>query len=145
MSREEIIGRLEAERENHPVADLAFYAFRDLSRTDWRPFLQAALERNPVCVKATEGRSDEDVVAALQALPAESIYDGARAAQPDEVWNYGRGDGFEKAVTAAAILRRRHTGLPLRLEADAGVCRLRAGDRDYAWPSAKPLRGAADL
>ncbi|MBP7275827.1 MAG: hypothetical protein KBA51_06470 [Kiritimatiellae bacterium] len=145
MSREEIIAQLESERESHPVADLAFYAFRDLSRTDWRPFLQAALERNPVCVKATEGRSDEDMLAALTALPGESIYDGARAAQPDEVWNFGRGDGFEKAVAAAAILRRRHPELPMRLTAEGQEAQLQAGDRMYSWPSAKGLRGAANL
>ena len=145
MTREEITSRLEAERATNPVADLAFYALRDLSRTDWAPFLKAAMERNPVCVKATAERTDAEMLAALEALPNESIYDGARAAQPDEVWNYGCGDGFEKAVTAAAILRRRHPDLRLKLDAEGDVCRLQAGDRGYSWPSTKSLRGSAEL
>lgn len=145
MTREEITSRLESERATNPVADLAFHALRDLSRTDWAPFLKAALERNPVCVKATAERTDEEVMAALDALPNESIYDGSRVAQPDEVWNFGCGDGFEKAVTAATILRRRHPELSMKLEADGAACRLQAGDRSYSWPSVKSLRGDALL
>ena len=34
-------------------------------------------------------------------MPNESIYDGQRLAQPDEVWNFRRGDGIEKAFLLA--------------------------------------------
>ena len=54
-----------------------------------------------------EGRSslDDDAVAArIHDLEDGSIYDGpGRLAQPDEVWNYGRGDGAEKALLPATV------------------------------------------
>jgi hypothetical protein len=44
--------------------------------------------------------TDDEVIAVVQAMPSESIYDEAgRLAQPDEVWNFGRGDGAEKRNT----------------------------------------------
>ena len=54
------------------------------------------------------------------ALPILSIYDGpARLAQPDEVWNFRRGDGFEKALLVANVLRARGAGA-MRLWLDEG-------------------------
>ncbi|MCK7533762.1 MAG: hypothetical protein MZV63_23410 [Marinilabiliales bacterium] len=37
-------------------------------------------------------------------LKNKSIYDDGRMAQPDEVWNFGRGDGAEKAFLMADAL-----------------------------------------
>ena len=145
MSREEIVAHLAELRGVHPMAELAFHAFRDLSRVDWGPFLKAALERNPVCVAGAEGRSDAEVEALLEELPNTSIYEGPRAAQPDEVWNYQRGDGFERAVCLAAVLRARHPEQPMRLEATPDAARLHVNGRVVAWPSAKGLSGTADL
>ena len=110
MSREQILSYLESIRASHPTADLAFYAFRDLSRTDWAPFVKAAMERNPVSVKGTADWNDERVVQHLAGLPNESIYDGTRLAQPDEVWNYKRGDGLERAICLANIWKARRPG-----------------------------------
>ncbi len=146
MTREDVIRRLEALRTTHPVADLAFYAYRDLSRTDWAPFLKAALERNPVCVESTRKRDESEVEARLRALPATSIYEGPRLAQPDEVWNYQRGDGLEQAICLAAILRARNPDQALTLEVTPEDVRLRAGSKDFApWPSEKGLRGTVSL
>jgi len=50
-----------------------------MTRTDWQPFLKAAMERSPVCIKAAEPMSDDQVIAHLDALPAESIYDAHRS------------------------------------------------------------------
>jgi hypothetical protein len=109
MDREAVVARLEALRDRHPLADLAFYAYRDLNRTEPEPFLLAALERNPVCRAGAGAAADDEVLARLRAMPDESIYDEpGRLAQPDEVWNYGRGDGAEKALLFAALLRQRH-------------------------------------
>jgi hypothetical protein len=47
----------------------------------------------------------DHVLARLAELDDESIYDGSsRLAQPDEVWNFGTGDGLEKCLLAANIL-----------------------------------------
>jgi hypothetical protein len=114
MRREEVIAALSEQRASHESVDLAFHAARIAG--DWfEPFFLAAFTRNPVCIALAEhyGNLDE-VYAALQAFSDESIYDEDRLAQPDEVWNYAAGDGFEKAVSFVAIaLARGHTGLTL--------------------------------
>ena len=109
MERADVVARLDSLRDTNELAGLAFYAYRDLNRVEAGPFLKAAWERCPVSIAACAGMSDAEVVAAVRALPEESIYDEpGRLAQPDEVWNYGRGDGAEKAVLLANILNQRH-------------------------------------
>ncbi len=105
MDREAVITRLEAIRASHPVADMAFYAYRDLTRTHHEPYLKACLQRSPVVLSETGRMTADELIAAVSALPAESIYDEkGRLAQPDEVWNFRRGDGAEKAVLLANVL-----------------------------------------
>ena len=113
MPREKIIAHLASIRTTNTTADLAFYAWRDFSRTDWRPFLLAAIERNPACVQGSKDWSMEHLIETLTSWPEESIYDGMRMAQPDEVWNYRRGDGAEKAIMLAAILHARNPVAPV--------------------------------
>ncbi len=119
MGRDAIITRIEAIRAQNPVADLSFYAYRDLTRIDPSPYLKACIERNPVCIEALQERPEAEVVAYITALPSQSIYDDAgRLAQPDEVWNFGRGDGLEKAMLLAAVLHAR-TGAEVTIEIDS--------------------------
>ncbi|HOW97631.1 MAG TPA: hypothetical protein P5567_06665 [Kiritimatiellia bacterium] len=139
MTREHIVAEVEALRGKSRIADLAFYAYRDLSRCDWAPFLKAALERSPVTLKRAEGQDDRQAAAWLEGLPNESIYDGARVAQPDEVANYGRGDGLEKALGLAGIWKNRHPGEPVELDCRPDRVRLSQGARRVEWPSAKGL------
>lgn len=48
------------------------------------------------------------IAARIHDLEVGSISGGpGRLAQPDEVWNYGRGDGVEKALLLAAVFRAR--------------------------------------
>jgi hypothetical protein len=61
------------------------------------------------------GTPQDKALEMIQALPADSIYDGIRVATPDEVWNFGRGDGFEKAVLAANLLAALHPGTPVTI------------------------------
>jgi hypothetical protein len=117
MEREDIVARLEAIRSENETAELAFYAYRDLTRTEPEPFLLAALERNPVAIAGARELTDEQVIECAAKMPNESIYDGpGRLAQPDEVWNYGRGDGVEKAVMLANILRARDPEKKIAIE-----------------------------
>jgi hypothetical protein len=106
-SREEVIEYLSGIRKSNSTADLAFYAFRDMEICDWEPFMKAAIERNPVSIEQADGKSTRQVYEWLNMMPDESIYDGRRLAQPDEVVNYATGDGVEKAVTLANIIRDR--------------------------------------
>ena len=97
MDYAEIAARLRALRATNRAAALASYAGHELGETEAGPFVKAALERCPVSKVAT--------LEAIAALPNESIYDGtSRCASPDEVWNFGRGDGFEKCLLAANAL-----------------------------------------
>lgn len=94
MDYQEVAQRLEALRETNRAAALAPYAARELGKTEVRPFIKAALERNPVSKNVTMDQ--------IVKLRPESIYDGtSRLAQPDEVWNFGSGDGLEKCLLAA--------------------------------------------
>ena len=107
-SREEIIKKLESMRHENPSADLAFYAGRFMDSCDWKPFFKAVFERNPVSVTYFSDKTADEVYAELNSWPGESIYEGNRLALPDEVVNYRRGDGLEKAITMLNILRLKH-------------------------------------
>lgn len=145
MSREQIIAYLESIRAQSPTADLAFYAARDFARIDWAPIVQAAIERNPVSIQATAHLSDEEAVAAILALPDESIYAESRVAQPDEVWNYQRGDGWEKALCLANLWKARHPDAQLLLQAEQERAILRGAGADRILPSRKKLTGQIAL
>lgn len=139
MTRDEAIAHVASLRGRNVTADMAFYAWRDLSRTPYEPFAAAALERNPVCRSGAEGWPDAEVVARVGEWEGLSIYDEAfRFAQPDEVWNFRRGDGFEKALLVASILRARGAGA-MRLAREGGLAVLsdEGGRRVCAFPSAK--------
>ena len=140
MERADVVARLESLRETNELAALAFYAYRDLNRTEPEPFLLAALERSPVSIAAMSALDDDGVVAAVTALAAESIYDGpGRLAQPDEVWNYRRGDGVEKALLLANVLRARHPGLGLTVDVTPDSATLHVDTRTYSFASVKNL------
>lgn len=137
--RERVIETLESLRATHPVADLAFYAYRDLRRTEWGPFLKAALERNPVVLQALRRRSEAEAVERLTALPSESIYDEARLAQPDEVWNFQRGDGVEVALTLVTLLKDRVPERPVTLSITPEAATLAWDHHTLTLPSRKGL------
>lgn len=144
QSREEVMAQLQSMRASHPTVDLAFYAFRDMDTCDWRPFVKAAVERNPVSLDMAGDKPVEEVLAWLDGLTAESIYDGNRLAQPDEVANFGRGDGLERAFLLANILRRRDPDQPVQLIADRNKVIVR-GRQEFAFQSAKTLRAQVDI
>jgi hypothetical protein len=139
MARDEILQYLEDIRGTHPVADLAFYASRDLASASWEPFLKAAFERNPVVIEMTKELNDDEVYRALHDLPNESIYDGTRVAQPDEVWNFLRGDGLECAIALAGVLRARHPDASVEMSASGNEVILSIDDRRYRFESSKGL------
>ncbi len=136
--REEIINYLESIRDKNTTVDLAFYAYRDMTRCDWRPFIKAAMERNPVSVEAHAEDSIEQVYSQLASLPNESIYEGPRLAQPDEVANYRTGDGIEKALTLANIIRHRRPQSDIEIIADKNSVTIKA-DKQYTFNSSKDL------
>jgi hypothetical protein len=103
-SREKIVDYLNLNSASSEPALLAVYVYRQMDRIDWRPFVKAAIERNPVCFSDLDGKSPEEVFSVLKSFPDESVYDGNRLALPDEVWNFHRGDGVEKALLMADFI-----------------------------------------
>ena len=140
MSREAVVEHLDSLRERHPVADLAFYVFRDLTRIDWAPFLKAAIERNPVCIEAASPLGDDALIEQLQAWPNESIYEGPRLAQPDETWNFKRGDGAETILLLAHLLKARHPERSYTVAISPDEALLTGEGIKHALPSAKGLK-----
>ena len=107
-SREEIISILTGLRKSSTTIDLAFYAARQMDTCDWKPFFKAAYERNPVSIDFFKDMGMEKVFEILTCWPDESIYEGNGMAMPDEVVNYRRGEGTEKAITFINIAKSRH-------------------------------------
>jgi hypothetical protein len=136
QSRAEVIEYLSRLRKSNPTADLAFYAYRDMETCDWQPFIKAAIERNPVSIEAAGDKSIEQVYDWLGHMPDDSIYDGKRLAQPDEVINYNTGDGVEKAITLANIIHERKGERAIEIVIDDKKVLLRA-DGEYLFTSSK--------
>jgi hypothetical protein len=111
LTREEIINYLAGLRKTSTTADLAFYAARQMDLCDWKPFLKAAFERNPVSIDFFAEMTLDKIHALLSSWPDESIYEGNGVAMPDEVVNYQRGEGIEKAITFINIAKSRHLDL----------------------------------
>ncbi len=144
MGRDGIIQRLETLRRSDSTVDLAFYAYRDLNRTDPEPYVYSSIERSPVSVGGSQSLDEAALVEKIRAMPNESIYDGdGRLAQPDEVWNYQRGDGVEKAMLLANLLRARHpsASITVRVAPDHAICELDA--QRFEFPSTKQLKTQA--
>ena len=137
-SREQIIEYLQAIRASNPIADLAFYAYRDMESCDWVPFVKAAVERSPVSIGMAESMSLEQVYAWLEQMTNTSIYDSKRLAQPDEVANYKTGDGLEKAFLLANIIRQRDPHQDVEIIVDNKDVVLK-GQNEYRFTSEKDL------
>ena len=107
QGRKEIIDYLRHIRQSSITAELAFYAYRDMESCDWAPFIKAAVQRNPVSIAMAQSMSLRQCHQWLEQMQNRSIYDGKRLAQPDEVANFNTGDGLEKALVLANIIRAR--------------------------------------
>jgi len=135
---------LMAQRNGNETVDLAFMAFRDLSISPWKPFLKAAVERNPVSLIGANDLSIEDTYRFLMSssFAGESIYgEPYRLAQPDEVWNYRRGDGLEMAITLASIYINKQPQDNGKVSVDIGnnKIKLTCGKDEFLFDTAKKI------
>ena len=138
QSREQIINSLKQIRRDNTIADLAFYAYRDMESCDWIPFVKAAVERNPASIQMVESMSIQEVHRWLEQAENTSIYTGKRLAQPDELANYKTGDGLEKAFLLADIIRDRQPAQDIEIVVDCENILLR-GPAEYHFVSTKGL------
>jgi hypothetical protein len=138
-SHDEALERLSSQRADNETVDLAFMAYRDMRRAPWRPFMKAALERSPVSVAALARLAPQEAARALQEMEPHSIYDGSRMAQPDEVWNYRRGDGLERAICLLNVLKARMPDDAVTLDGDGKQAVVKTKGREYRFVSHKGL------
>ena len=141
MDYAEIADRLRALRATNRTAALAPYAGHELGETEAAPFVKAAIERSPVSKATLGGSRPSQILLRIAALGDQSIYDGpSRLAQPDEVWNYGTGDGLEKCLLAANILGgteiRIANGTAALMDGERAICEFPTAKRprDTVWP-----------
>ena len=143
--REEIINLITDQKDTSETAQLALYVYRDMDKIDWRPFIKAAIERNPVSFGDLNEKTNYEVYSILKELPVESIYDGNRLALPDEVWNFRRGDGIEKAFLLADLLLHNDKSTTISIEIDHSKVLLRTGQHEFHFTSYKKLRKSIQI
>jgi hypothetical protein len=139
-SRENIIDLITRKQDDSETARLALYVFRDMDKIDWRPFIKASIERNPVSFSELYEKNNYEVYSLLKELPDESIYDGNRLALPDEVWNFKRGDGIEKAMLLADFLLHKDKTSTISIEIEHQNVLLIAGSHEFHFTSRKKLK-----
>jgi hypothetical protein len=139
-SREEIINMIQKHQEKSETASLALYVYRDMDKIDWHPFIKAAIERNPVSFGDLNEKNNYEVYSLLKEFPKESIYDGNRLALPDEVWNFRRGDGIEKAFLLADILLHKDKSSAVSIEIEHKKVLLFSEGHEFHFISHKHLR-----
>ncbi|HUX97766.1 MAG TPA: hypothetical protein VMV47_18690 [Bacteroidales bacterium] len=136
-SRELIIEKLSGSIDRSEMALLSLYVYRDMEKIDWKPFIKAAIERNPVCFNDLAGKSTNDIYDLLNKLPDESIYEMNRLALPDEVWNFRRGDGIEKALLLADVILNAEKNASIKISVNKNKVILEANGKTYYFRSAK--------
>jgi hypothetical protein len=144
-SREEIAASIINLSDSSELALLTLYVFRQMDKIDWLPFIKAAIERNPVCFTDLNGKSVSEVFDILFDMPDQSIYDGKRLALPDEVWNFKRGDGIEKALLLADFIVHKDESSPVIIEINNRKVSLKSNGNDYLFTSHKDFRKSIQI
>ncbi len=145
QSREEIIDLVAEKSSISETALLSLYAYRQMDKIDWKPFMKTALERNPVSVEGLKGKPVDEVYQLLLDMSNESIYDDKRLAQPDEVWNFAHGDGVEKAILFANFLCNEKGQTHLTINIDKANITLTSNAKQYTFYSDKGLEKQVDV
>jgi len=136
-SREEIIEMIHKHALISEIALLTLYVYRQMDKTGWLPFVKAAIERNPVCFNDLNGKSLAEIYSILDFLPDISIYDGMRMALPDEVWNFRRGDGIEKAFLLADFIIHKDPSAEVIIQSGKNNVILKHSGTDYLFKTVK--------
>jgi hypothetical protein len=144
-NREDIINLITDHQENSETARLTLYVYRDMDKIDWLPFIKAAFERNPVSFTDLNEKTNYEVYSLLKELPVESIYEGNRLALPDEVWNFRRGDGIEKAFLLADFLLHKDNSAHIKIEIDNKDVLLSSNGHKFHFISNKHLKKSIEI
>jgi hypothetical protein len=144
-TREKITDTIYALTDKSETALLTLYVYRQMNKIDWVPFVKAAIERNPVCFNDLNGKSVMEVYQILKDLPDESIYDENRLSLPDEVWNFKRGDGIEKAFLLADFIIQTDFSATIHIEIIDKNVILSSNDKNYLFTTSKSFRKSIEI
>jgi len=144
-TRERITDTILSLTEKSETALLALYVYRYMDKISWLPFIKAAIERNPVCFTDLNSKSVTEVYRILLTLPDESIYDENRLALPDEVWNFKRGDGVEKAFLLADFIMQKDPSSAVTINISDKEVSLQFSGEDYHFSSSKSFRKSVTI
>jgi hypothetical protein len=139
-SRKDIINTIKGLAGESELCLLTLYVYREMDKIDWLPFIKASLERNPVSFTDLREKSIDEAYNIIEALNNQSIYDGNRLALPDEVWNYRRGDGIEKAILLTDFINRKETEATIRIVIDQRDVRVEFRKNKFHFTSGKTLK-----
>ena len=139
-SREKIISLIHRNAGKSEQAMLALYVYRQMDKAGWLPYIKASIERNPVCFTDLNGKTLTEVYNILKTMPDDSIYDGKRLALPDEVWNFRRGDGIEKALLLADFLLHNDSSTVLSIDIENKKVNLTCRENIFHFISHKSFR-----
>ena len=145
QTRDEILQYIQQHAANNELALLALYTYRDMEHIDWLPFVKASLERNPVSLDGLKNKTIDQAYTFLSNLPNDSIYEGKRLAQPDEVWNFNRGDGIEKALLLANVMYNVMHETDLFLSIERTKVTLQNKNASYSFISIKEINKQLNL
>jgi hypothetical protein len=135
--REKIMGTITSLKEQSELAMLTLYVYRQMDQIDWLPFIKASIERNPVCFAELNKKSVEDVYEILAGMENKSIYDDKRLSLPDEVWNFRRGDGIEKAILLADYIIQKDNAATITITINYGEVLLSHKNKVFEFSSEK--------
>ena len=136
-SREMIIEKIYSSLNTSELSLLSVYVYRDMDKIDWLPFIKAAMERNPVSFYDLSEKNSDQVYELLISIPDESIYDSNRLALPDETWNFGRGDGIEKALLLADFMVQKDASAAVEINISGAKVVLESDGKKFIFNSHK--------
>ena len=138
-SRQDVINLVKKEALDNKMARLALFAYRDMENIPWEPYVKAAVERNPVSIEGLAKKGMDDIISEINSMDSVSIYSGNRLALPDEVWNYQRGDGIEKAILLVNVIKNRDLEIEVTINISEGSVELISGDTSVGFETSKTL------
>ena len=144
-SRDKIINTVVRHSGKSELALLSLYVYRQMDQIDWLPFIKASIERNPVCFTDLNGKNTTEVYNILKNMSDDSIYDGKRMALPDEVWNFRRGDGIEKALLLADFLIHKDSTSSVSIKIENKKVTLSSNGSDFHFTSYKNFRKSIQI
>lgn len=144
-SRKEIIDTIFSLAGESELCMLTLYVYRQMDKIDWLPYIKASFERNPVCFLDLNEKSVHEVYNIIENLDNQSIYDGNRLALPDEVWNYRRGDGIEKAILLTDFILKKEVTFPVTIKIDLKNVTVEYQNHKYHFKSGKSLRKTIEV